>query len=421
MESLERAPARLVWLLALLALAACGGSKDDDDDKQLGQAGGAATARVLTERAGKACSADTDCGNGTCRKELPVNSVLGVAGNIAAPGGYCSFACGQSADCGEGGVCTGVNGGGLLGLGNTGSGKGQCMARCEASSQCREGYRCADSNGTAVENPNAGAAASSTASGYCQVAPETDAISGAAVGGTCSADDECAGGRCATMDTTGAAFPGGYCTGRCLKDADCGERAFCDLGAAGALGFGNLAAGTCYRRCEGDSDCGRDGYRCRSGAGGTSKRCIPGSKPLADGTVGKACGSDAECGGAAMSCITQMQVLNPGAFNGMMVNPGALTTQLGYPGGYCSQRCVENVDCGAGGTCVGGLGGLGGAFALGTCYKSCGADGDCRTGYSCGNPGLGGLPGMAGMTGAAAARVCYVQPPAATGQDAGVD
>jgi hypothetical protein len=219
----------------------------------------------------------------------------------------------------------------------------------------------------------------------------------------------------------GSMFPGGYCSGRCLADADCGERALCDLGAAGALGLGGATAGTCYRSCAQDADCARDGYRCRSGLGGTAKRCIPGAKPLADATAGKACAADADCGGAAMSCITQMQVFNAQAISGGMVNTSQLTVQVPYPGGYCSQRCVDNVDCGAGGVCVGGLGAFGGAVAVGTCYKSCSANADCRDGYSCGNPGAAGIPGMA-MAGATTAQVkaCFVPPPAA-GQDAGVD
>jgi len=433
-NALNCALARLAWLqfatwLALsLGLAACGGS-NDDAGSQVGQAGAAAASKVFSDRtAGKACAADKDCGNGTCKKELPVNSVLGVAGTVSASGGYCSFECGQSADCGEGGVCMGLNAGGLLGaLGAmpSSSSKGLCLARCDANSQCREGYRCADVNGSPVNDPSAGAAPSNTAAGACQVAPATDKVSGAAVGNACSADAECDGGRCAMSDTTGAAFPGGYCTGRCLTDADCGERALCDPGAAGALGLGSVNAGTCYRSCAQDGDCGRDGYRCRSGAGGAARRCIPGSKPLPDGTVGKACAADGECGGAAMSCVTQMQVFNASAFNGMMVNAAQLTSQLGYPGGYCSQRCVEDIDCGAGGSCVGGLGAFGGAYATGTCFKRCGAASDCREGYSCGSQGLSGMLPAGAMPGSGAAApsqttVCFVQPPAA-GADAGVE
>lgn len=426
-HALDCALARLSWLqiaTTLALLAACGGS-DKEDGSQLAQAGAAAVAKVFTDRtSGKACTTDKDCGNGSCKKELPVSSLLGATGSLTAPGGYCSFECGQSADCGEGGICLGANAGGLLaGLGGmASSSKGLCLARCDASSQCREGYRCADANGTAVNSSGAGAAPGGTAAGACQVAPATDKINGAAVGGACSADGDCGGGRCSTMDMTGSAYPGGYCSGRCLTDADCGERALCDLGAAGAFGLGSANAGTCYRSCTADAECGRDGYRCRGGAGNAAKRCIPGAKPLADGTVGKTCSADAECGGAAMSCITQMQVFNAGAFNGQMVNASQLTTQVSYPGGYCSQRCVEDVDCGAGGSCVGGLGAFGGAFAAGTCYKSCGADGDCRAGYRCGNPGPSGLPGIMPMAGAAASttKVCFVQPPA-TGQDAGVE
>jgi len=55
------------------------------------------------------------------------------------------------------------------------------------------------------------------------------------------------------------------------------------------------------------------------------------------------------------------------------------------PEGYCTQACVEQIDCGAGGVCRGGY-----------CYKGCTAAADCRTGYECQAPTGGGMMMMDG-------------------------
>jgi len=76
--ALNRLFARRSWLQFVTlvglsgGLAACG-SSNNDDGSQVGQAGAAATAKVLTDHAaGKACTSDKDCGTGSCKKELPV-------------------------------------------------------------------------------------------------------------------------------------------------------------------------------------------------------------------------------------------------------------------------------------------------------------------------------------------------------------
>jgi hypothetical protein len=349
-----------VVALSCLGMSACGSS----DDKDSG--GGAVEkepATSLTDNtAGKACESEQDCGTGTCKQELTTAGFLGPSSE-PAPGGYCSFSCNVSADCGKGGVCIGANASAGLGFGNTSGptsgASGQCLARCDSGSQCREGYRCLDSNGRALESGNAEAAAN--ASGACQVAAETDTVAAGAVGNACTADEECSGGFCMASSQL-TTFPGGYCSGRCLADADCGGE-----GAECSEGFGG--AGTCYKTCEADADCGREGYRCRTNAFGQggAKRCLPGADPLPDGQVGKECAADADCSGAAMSCI-------------LMNGDRAL------PGGYCSGSCVENVDCGATGVCIGGFGGA----ATGYCYQACSAVGDCREGYACTTAGFGG-------------------------------
>src|SRR5262249_22923391 len=153
----------------------------------------------------------------------------------------------------------------------------------------------------------------------------------------CSADGDCPHGTCTTttmsafgMSTT---YPGGYCTGRCLEAADCGQGGVCTPGFAGGTGG-------CYRGCSSDSDCDREGYRCRTVAMGVMG-CSPGSPPLGDDVAGKTCSADGDCG--AGKCA--MTLTSGTGFIGRM---------LAAPGGYCTGSCVDNSDCGAGAACIGG-------------------------------------------------------------------
>jgi hypothetical protein len=363
---------------------------------------------------GQACTQNTDCGNGVCAMTFGANGLMGQTGT-AAPGGYCTGACSTDTDCNENAVCSGtfgatgfIGGGGAMMAGN----RGQCLLKCSVAADCRADYRCVNALGIPVGATGAAGAAAPAAGGggagaagrggipglgaltatTCQPAPPTDKLTGDTAGAMCSADDDCAGGRCMTMGAGlgAAAYPGGYCTGSCLQNSDCGD------GICGGAALGGT--GVCYRGCESDRDCGRDGYRCRTSTGG-SKTCVPGAPPLADGIVGKACTADPDCGGAAMSCATML---------------GAGRTAA--TGGYCTGRCVDSTDCGTGAICVGGLGAIGGNAANGTCYKLCAAATDCREGYTCAVRGGGrGMMQMGMMT-------CGPTPPMMmpTDEDAGV-
>jgi hypothetical protein len=388
-ESLGRAGAgRLAIVMGLLALGACGGDDDKSPAPSGGSAGagGSASTALPAHTAGKACSADADCEHGSCSHQLPdTNAVLGTTGMETAPDGYCTTGCYNTTECGTGGTCIGAT---TTASGGNGT-RGLCYAACSSSADCRDGYRCIGSLGTPLTTPTA------TPVGTCQVAPATDKLAPGVVGSMCGADTDCSGGSC-TMTGIGVTFPGGYCSGRCLADSDCGSTGVCNAGLGGA-------AGTCYRKCDSDSDCARDGYRCRAPATigmadpNAVKQCVAGAKPLADGVVGSACLADGDCGGAAMSCRAQTAAIRGMAF----------------PGGYCTQGCADDSDCGAGGVCTGGFAGV----ATGTCYKTCTAASDCRDGYSCSTPpsafGIG-----AGAGAANSPTVCG--PSAPTGEDAGV-
>jgi hypothetical protein len=278
-------------------------------------------------------------------------------------------------DCGKGGTCAGAFPGVMGVLAPT---PGTCLAQCLHADDCREGYRCVNGLGLPLAanggtgSPDGGLA-SLLGPNTCQPKPETDKLPDGVVGSACSADSDCTPGSCAQMLGL-TRYPGGYCTGRCLEDADCGSSGICNAGLPGS-------SGSCSKICGSDADCGREGYRCRSS--GTALQCVPGAAPLPDGVIGAACAGDEDCGAAAMSCMMRIG-------------------RYAAEGGYCSLRCVDDTDCG-GGVCVGG----GFGAATGTCYKRCESASDCREGYTC---------GRAGATGAQLT-VCTSAPP---DMDAGV-
>jgi len=185
-------------------------------------------------------------------------------------------------------------------------------------------------------------------------------------GKACTGTDDCGGAMCATsipgtMVGSSLAAPGGYCTGTCMDDTQCGSGGAC---------IGSLANGVafqCLATCEGPSDC-RDGYQCGGGVsiGGLvipdTCRPTPDTDQLGDDVAGKMCAGNEDCSGG--QCLTERMML---------------TGSLELPGGYCSGACLEDAHCGAGGVCVPSI--LGGA---GSCYENCASDGDCvRDGYRC--------------------------------------
>lgn len=182
-------------------------------------------------------------------------------------------------------------------------------------------------------------------------------LSDGVVGASCAVDADCGTGQCILRESiTGTVYPGGYCTGRCVTDSECGVRGLCVPGLLNRIG-------SCALRCDADSDCPRDGYRCR--APGGVGRCAPGPKPLPDGVVGNACSTDDDCGGGPMTCATKLGI--------------------DAPGGYCTQRCAVDADCGAGGVCVSGVDII--TVLAGICVAGCTPPGGCRPGYTCRSTG----------------------------------
>ena len=342
MRSSRAACARVVVLVMLA------GSCGDDDDgvnasgaQDAGAHGGRDSGRAVDVRsgladdtAGRACSRDGDCPGGHCVK-------------LAAPKtAYCSAPCTNAAQCGRGGSC----------VPSTDTDDGaevkECLAACMTSDECREGYTCIGATRLA-QFPVVGS---------CRPDQATDMLGDDVAGRACGADDECSGGRCASLDPLGASYPGNYCTGRCYDDADCGRGGVCLVQPDA------LDAGYCLQRCGSEADCARDGYRCWAlGAGERLLHaCFPGADPFPDHLTGKACAADADCAGRSGACMQSLPFLN---FSNGEAYPA--------PGGYCTQPCSFDADCGAGAQCVSHS--THGAL----CFASCSEAQPCRTGYTC--------------------------------------
>src|SRR5262245_14302286 len=121
--------------LITLAVAACASS--DSDEGQAEAATAMEESKQLADHtAGKACKSDKDCKNGSCEQEIPAFPFDNREAHDA-PGGFCSFHCNISADCGEGSMCIGA--GNSVGSFDMEDRKGLCLASCSADSPCRDG------------------------------------------------------------------------------------------------------------------------------------------------------------------------------------------------------------------------------------------------------------------------------------------
>lgn len=310
---------------------------------------------------GKACTEATqevDCGaSGECRDPLEGGSYAGEnLGGGDPTGGYCTADCATDADCGEGGVCFG-----------TGRRGGECRKACNAAADCgRDNYECATVNNPPLVDEDTGMSVEVPKT--CQPQRTPVAFTNE-VGIACEDETACNGGICRGGD----AWPGGYCSGACIKDSDCGAEGVCLLRLYGG-------GGSCYEGCTVDTDCKRDpmNYGCIEATGGV-KICGFKLDPLPAGVVGKACAADTDC--ANGECEDELN-------------------DIPAPGGYCTaDDCEEDAQCGAGNFCL--------AEGRGTsCFQGCTADANCRTGYTCTDQG----------DTTKMAKVCF---PVATAGDAG--
>lgn len=286
--------------------------------------------------AGKSCKTDAECPGGTC---APV-SRQGAASDDA--GGYCTRACESRAQCGYGGTCA---------TSQSPEGK-QCLAACNVQADCRSGFLCTGAvQGGGIVVP-----------GACRPARQPEQLADHTAGRACQVDADCDGGSCSATNLLGTKYPGNYCTARCYEDAQCGQGGVC-------LWTRNSDdLGSCLASCSTDADCARKDHGCWEMTDGARlvHACYPRKQPLPDRRAGQPCTLDAECGAPDATCEKQLPCV-----------PLSSNDLIDVPGGYCTQRCSLDSECGEGAQCInyGTSGGL--------CLASCTSGATCRAGYEC--------------------------------------
>jgi hypothetical protein len=203
-----------------------------------------------------------------------------------------------------------------------------------------------------------------------------------------------------TTSTGNLTYPNGYCTRRCIQDADCGSTGTCIY----YMGPFGEAENICLLKCSGAGTCARkaDGYGCYDynfgdtpadwacwvpqSDGGTPNlfefEFFDAGTPANQGVMGGPCVNSTQCQPPAQGVCIQ-EVSDAGT------NAGETS---GYLGGSCTADCslglfTENY-CGDGGSCN--------LYAFnipnqdpivaGLCEAKCdptAAVGTCRTGYTC--------------------------------------
>jgi hypothetical protein len=288
--------------------------------------------RLAEGVAGAACATDAECPGGHCETAAATGA-----------GGYCTRACVSSYECGADGICSAT--------GEQGADK-RCLAKCQGQAECRQGFVCAGGlHGARLNVP-----------GGCRPHRNVSMLADAVAGRACAQDAECSGGYCASRDLLGTSYPDNYCTGRCYDDTHCGQGGVC------AWPVGSADPGHCLQACAADADCTREGYGCWQMGDGTRviHACYPRATPLPEGTVGEPCTQALDCGASGASCATMLP------YAGFSSND-----LIAAPGGYCTQPCALDVECGSGGQCInhGTEGGL--------CLAKCSDGEPCRSGYTC--------------------------------------
>ncbi|MET0342342.1 MAG: hypothetical protein ABW252_15165 [Polyangiales bacterium] len=150
-------------------------------------------------------------------------------------------------------------------------------------------------------------------------------------------------------------------------------------GTTGTGGNSGTTGGTPPASGGGDSTPPGGGDSTPPGGGGDSTPPGGGEPAPSGGGLGGGCGGEGECGGG-LRCVTSVAA------------PMGLDLTATFPGGYCTQRCMDDAACGANGACpLVPLAGLSPDFSM--CAINCNADGDCRDGYVCARvPALGSRP-----------------------------
>lgn len=247
------------WTAAALApialLGACGGEGSRGNPRDAAgepdaEVGGIASLLADLEDgvAGQPCTDDVDCAGKNARCSTGIQD-----GSVRS----CTGLCDDDDQCGDGGTCVEVA---RLGAQTVSF----CQKICTGDEECDDRLQCSPSFNAyevivSISDLLRGANVF-TPSGtptICQEKVDTVNMENGAVGRACDPDSDCGGGTCNTFE---GFFPGGYCSGKCLKHEQCGETGACvrDI-ASETLGL----PGACLLKCTDGSECREDeGYGC---------------------------------------------------------------------------------------------------------------------------------------------------------------
>lgn len=218
----------------------------------------------------------------------------------------------------------------------------------------------------------------------------------------CRVTSDCRGITQATcIDEAANGYPGGLCSRSCRNDTDCGAS-----GACLAFNGGNV----CFPRCTDSASC-RMGYRCFLARSANASMGITEAR-----TCFPFCGGDAQCT-STMRCNPWTNFCGTTdtarGDNGAPCTQGsdcrwrcnAPTDSMGAPtiyyGGTCYSRCeipddseyqgatYPRAGCPTGSVCYRTTRQMAGD--VGECRKECTASSDCRGGYICVRPTVGGM------------------------------
>lgn len=318
-------------------------------------------AGVPLRATGAACTADSQCQDGTCL-------MLGFTD------GYCTRSCTSSTNCLAGSQC---------GDNPTGSGPARvCLVQCSQPGQspggCRTGYVCDTTANTAgvpvcqpgcVSNTTCGAAPTCDSRGFCCGSNGFACCEGT----MCASGNTCQAGTCRTGAACGAT--GQAC---CTSGAACQPGNLCSANvctACGGLSQACCAGSTCTTgtctngTCQTAASCGNAGQACcTSGAA-----CVTGSVCQA--------GTCAACGGLNQPCCGGSTCTTGTCTGGTCQAPAC-----GNAGQACctsGTACLGSTVCQAG-TCT-ACGGSGQACCAGnTCTEGTCQSGTCQAASACG-------------------------------------
>lgn len=309
-------------------------------------------------------AATTTCGPQTCTGCCQADGGCVPAGSLSSATcgrdgercAACATAAGQTCDVTTGrcGGCTGCE-----------TASGACNPLLLSATDRRAcgagGRRCVDcgASGTCSSGICSGGCDGCRSGSTCVPAvvstgsPRTCGLGGVACA-ACADGWPCQAGRCVPPSDAG------FCPGCRLPNGPC-VPAVVSSSSNSTCGVALGGVELICLACSGGSTC--VGGRCVADAG------------VRQGRVGDPCVDVRECfatpGGIGSSGLVQQP----------QCKTAALGSSLTYPGGMCTRRCLDSVDCGDAGVCAYFLGASGERENV--CLAGCRTSAECRGGYTC--------------------------------------